>query len=88
MKNRLRGISIGLTENCKFGKTHFSSDWLKSHAYFSILTPPAQYDCSIRRIIEPRPRKPGGEVELFWLFQQNGGTVGQNIVIVSRQNTV
>ena len=43
---------------------------------------------SIWRIIEPRPRKPGGKVELFWLFEQNGGTVGQNIVLVLRQNIV
>ena len=30
-------------------------------------------------VIARRLRKPGDEVELFWLFEQNGGTVGRTL---------
>ena len=30
-------------------------------------------------VIARRLRKPGDEVELFWLFKQNGGTVGRTL---------
>ena len=37
VKNTLRGISMRLTENCKFGKTHFSLESVKFWKYKNIL---------------------------------------------------
>ena len=52
------------------------SNWVKPHCHIEPMTSMTSYWTVI---LNRWPRKPGDEVELFWLFEQNGGTVGRTL---------